>query len=109
MQQRLRKLKIKCLPKKLVEHIEVNVEHLELGKSVKVRELKIEEMEILTTEGTPIASVHIPRAAKSAAALAEEEAAALALAEAEEGEEGAEGAPTEGGDAPAAKEEASEG
>ena len=53
VQQRLRKLKIKCLPKKLVEHIEVNVEHLELGKSVKVRELNLEEMEILTSLGTP--------------------------------------------------------
>ncbi len=92
VQQRLRKLKIKCLPKKLVEHIEVSVEHLALGKSVKVSELDLEEMEILTPAGTPMASVHIPRAAKSALA-AEEEAA--------EGEEGVEGEEGEGGEAPA--------
>ena len=62
--QRIKKIKAKLLPKNLVEHITVQIEHLTLGKSVRVSELKIEGIEFLNPPNIPIVSVLIPRAAK---------------------------------------------
>jgi large subunit ribosomal protein L25 len=73
-----RKLGVKVLPEALLEKVVVNVEDLDIGKSIKVRDLNLGDMEILTSPGIPLASVEIPRSAK----VAEEEE--------EEGEEGAE-------------------
>jgi len=58
----LRKLKVKGLVKDLPEAIEVNIDKLELGKSIKVKEAKVEGIEILNPASIPIASVEIPRA-----------------------------------------------
>ncbi len=87
----IRRLKVKALPEDLKEYIEVDVTHLAVGKSVKVRELDLGNIEVLTTESSPIASVDIPRALKSKLGLEEEEVEGV------EGEEGAEAA--EGGEA----------
>jgi large subunit ribosomal protein L25 len=62
--QRIKKIKAKLLPKNLVEHITVQIEHLTLGKSVRVSELKIDGIEFLNPANIPIVSVLIPRAAK---------------------------------------------
>lgn len=93
LRHKVRKLKVKTIPKYLVDNIEVNVENLAKGQSIKVEDLDLEGMEVLTSPYIPIATVAIPRAV----ALPED----VLPAEATEGEEGegAEAAEGEGGEA----------
>jgi large subunit ribosomal protein L25 len=62
----LRNLIVKTTPENLITDIEVDITHLTLGKSVKVRDLKT-VLEIMNPLGNPIAQVIIPRAMRSAA------------------------------------------
>jgi large subunit ribosomal protein L25 len=72
LMQKIRKLKIKTTPDKLSSSIEVDVEHLMLGKSIRIREIKVAEgMEIMNSGGIPLASVEIPRALRSTEAQEE--------------------------------------
>jgi large subunit ribosomal protein L25 len=65
--QKLRVVKVKTTPEKLVDQVFVDVSGVELGQSVKVKDIKLgEDMELLTSPGIPIASVEIPRALRSA-------------------------------------------
>jgi large subunit ribosomal protein L25 len=77
------------------ESIELDISEITLGQTIKVREVEIDNFEILNSPQVSIASVSIPRAAKLGDEEEEEEL--------EEGEEGAE----EGGES-AAKEEGEE-
>ena len=79
----MRKVKVKSLPKNLVDKVYVDISELELGNSVRVRDIEFPDgMEVMTTTATPVAIVEVPRALKSAAA-AEAKAAEGATAEAE--------------------------
>jgi large subunit ribosomal protein L25 len=79
-----RELEVECLPTDIPEKIVVDVSELELGKHVRVSELKVpDKVKILTDPGLVVAHVVTPRA--------EEEIAPAAAAE---------GAPAEG-EAPA--------
>ncbi len=81
----LRKVSIAALPKDLPEIINIDIENLELGKSIKVRDLKFDEnLETLNPPNTLVCDVKMTRVAKS---MAEEE---LEEGEGEEGEEGTE-------------------
>jgi len=72
--QKIRKLNIKTTPDKLSPAIEVNVDHLTLGKSIRIREVQVQEgIEIMNSGGIPIASVEVPRALRSADAAVEAE------------------------------------
>lgn len=85
LDQKMKRLKIKTLPKDLVEHIEINVETLELGKSIRVADVKIANVEVLNPPYMPIAASYIPRVveeAPPAAAVPAEGEAAAAPAEA---------------------------
>ena len=87
--QKLRTVKVKTTPEKLVGELTVDISELNLGQSVRVRDIELGEgMEMMTTPGIPIATVETPRAMRSAEAAAEAE-----------GGDAAEGA--EGGDAEA--------
>ena len=87
----LRKLIVKTTPEKLITDIEVDISHLTLGKSVKVRDLKT-DLEIMNPLGNPIAQVIIPRAMRSAAS----KTASVSLVDDEEtSEEGGEEAAAE--------------
>ena len=86
LELKLRKLTVKMKPEDLITDIEVDITHLTLGKSVKVRDLKT-DLEILNPLGIPIAQVIIPRAMRSAASKGADESTP---AEDGEGEEGAE-------------------
>ena len=81
----MRKVKVKSLPENLVDRVFVDISELELGNSVRVRDIDFPEgMEVMTTTATPVAIVEVPRALKSAAAAeakAAEGAAAAAPAE----------------------------
>ncbi len=83
---RMKKMKVKLYPKDLVEHITVKVDHLDLGKSVRVSELNIPGIEFLNAPNIPIVSVLIPRVEKEAAPAAATTTAAAATTEAAAGE-----------------------
>lgn len=62
--QRIKKLRVKTTPEKLVERIQINIGDIELGKSIRVSDLKLDGMEILNPTHFPVVSVLIPRAIK---------------------------------------------
>jgi len=71
LQQNLRRIKIKTTPENLVNQLTVNIESLELGSAVRVRDIDaIEGIEIMNPGATPVAIVEVPRALKSMAAEA---------------------------------------
>ena len=66
----LRKLKVKALAEKLPQELVVNVENLELGKSIQVGDLNFEGLELLTPKNAVVCRVQLTRAARGAAAAA---------------------------------------
>ena len=92
----LRTVGVKCKPEDLVDCLYVNIDDLELGQSVRVRDIEITEgIELMVDGATPVAKVEVPRALKSE----DEEAAEEALAEGEvegEGEASGEGDDAQG-------------
>lgn len=78
----MRKVKVKTTPESLVDRVFVDISKLELGGSVRVRDIDFPEgIEVMTSTATPVAIVEVPRALKSAAA-AEAKAAGGAKAKA---------------------------
>lgn len=66
LMQKVRKITVKTTPDKLSNVIELNVEELTLGKSIRVRDVKVQEgVEILNAGSIPLASIEIPRALRS--------------------------------------------
>ena len=86
-----RTLSVVALPKDMPSHIDVDISNLNFHHSVKVKDVKEENIEIQDTKIASIAVVEIPRALKAAAA----EAAGA------EGEVAEVGEVAEGGEAPA--------
>lgn len=75
LQQKVRKVKVKTTPESLVNALIIDVSELEMGKSLRVRDIQLADgIEIMSNGATPVASVEIPRALKSAQ-MQEEEAA----------------------------------
>ncbi len=75
--QKMRKIKIKTVPEKMVDQLTVDISSLELGDSVRVRDVEIPEgIEIMNPMANPIASVEIPRALRSAKTAEAKEAKA---------------------------------
>ena len=66
----LRRLKVKALAKDLPDTIEINVTKLGIGQSIKVADLKMENVEFLDTKSNVVVAVTITRAARSAAGAA---------------------------------------
>lgn len=64
--QKLRKLKVNALPKNMPQEVEVSIEPLEVGKSVRVRDLKPTEYAITNVPEDTIVSVIMSRALKQA-------------------------------------------
>ncbi|MFD2162410.1 50S ribosomal protein L25/general stress protein Ctc [Paradesertivirga mongoliensis] len=64
--QKLRKLRVKALTKDMPQYVEVSIEPLEVGKSVRVRDLKFEKFEITNTPEDTIVSVTTSRALRQA-------------------------------------------
>jgi large subunit ribosomal protein L25 len=64
--QKLRKLRIKALPKDHLDAIEVSIEGLEVGKSVKVAEIKLDNLTITNAVEDTIVSVTTSRALRQA-------------------------------------------
>jgi len=56
------KLEIKALPKDIPDYIDVDVTNLDLGKSVRVEDIKSDNYVILNKATMPLASIEVPRA-----------------------------------------------
>ncbi len=67
-----RKLRVKGEIEKMPEFIEVDISKLEIGQSVKVRDIDIEGLKVVDTPNAVIVQVKMARGAKAAAAAAEE-------------------------------------
>jgi large subunit ribosomal protein L25 len=62
----MRKLKIKALAEYLPDTIDIDVTNLDLGQSIKVGNLKLENIELLDSNSNIIVTVSMTRAARSA-------------------------------------------
>ena len=100
-----REVKVSCLPGNLPDHIDVDVAGLDIGDSIKVRELTIPAgITILDLPDSAVAAVAVIKIAKVEEPVAEE-----VVTEEGAAAEGAEGAPpAEGTAAPAEKAEKAE-
>ncbi len=67
---KMKSLKVKVLPKYLKEHIDVNIDKLELNENVRVEDVVMDNMEILNSPRIPIASVTLTRQLKQDEAAA---------------------------------------
>jgi large subunit ribosomal protein L25 len=77
----MKALKVKAFPKYLKEHIDVNIDKLELNENVRVEDVKMENMEVLNSPRIPIASVTMTRQLKQdEAAVPKADAAAASPA-----------------------------
>lgn len=97
LQSNMQKVKIKTTPEKMVGVLQLDISKLELGQAIRVRDIdNIEGVQIMSSPATPVATVEIPRALRSATAAeledekADEETAAAASAASAEAE-GSEG------------------
>lgn len=66
--EKLRKTTVVAYPKDMPEHVEVDISSLELGKSLKVRDLVPGDYQILNAPSVPVVLVEVPRALRSKAA-----------------------------------------
>jgi len=64
--QKLRKLRIKALPKDHLDNIDVSIEGLEVGKSVRVGDLKFDKLTITNAKEDTILSITTSRALRQA-------------------------------------------
>jgi large subunit ribosomal protein L25 len=67
---KIKALKVKTYPKYLKEHIDVNIDNLELNGNVRVEDVQVENYEIMNSPRIPIASVTLTRELKQEEAAA---------------------------------------
>lgn len=81
--QRVRKLSVRAFPKDLIDKVAVDITNLDVNKTIRVGDVKIENVEVLGSKSIPITTVVSPRALKAAAdaaAAADAKAAPVAAA-----------------------------
>jgi len=67
---KIKSLKVKALPKNLIETIPVDITNLDLNGNIRVEDVKLEGIEILNSPRIPIASVVLTRQLKQEEATA---------------------------------------
>jgi large subunit ribosomal protein L25 len=67
----MRKLALKGLVSEIPAHLIVDVTNLEVGQSLKVRDLSFKGLELLDSKNSVVATIKITRAAKAAADAAQ--------------------------------------
>ena len=67
LQLKIKKLSVSGLIADLPEFIEVSIDELEIGKSVKVKDIQVDKLQLLDSENNSIVSCVVTRAARSAA------------------------------------------
>ena len=60
--QKVRKLKLKGPADRIPDYVDVNVDDLDMGRTIKVNAVQLEGVEILENPSNPIVSIEIPRA-----------------------------------------------
>lgn len=85
VQHLVHKVQVECLPKDLPEHILVEIDDLNIGESIRVGDINLENVRILDNESTILVSIVQPRVSKDDAATEGTEAAAAGADEASEG------------------------
>ncbi|MEM9737600.1 MAG: 50S ribosomal protein L25 [Bacteroidota bacterium] len=63
--RKMRKVRVEADMQAIPETIEVDIAHLDLGQSVRVREIVAQDFTILSPLGSPIAIIEIPRSMRS--------------------------------------------
>ena len=104
LQHDMNEFHIKCLPGDIPLHLEVNVENIDIGKGIHVRDLKYDKIAILNPQNESVCTVVIPKALESVLAEATAAPTEPELVGGKGKEEGAEGEGKEG--APKAAKEA---
>src|SRR5215831_7603642 len=61
---KMKALKVKTYPKYLKEHIDVNIDNLELNGNVRVEDVQVEHYEVMNSPRIPVASVTLTRELK---------------------------------------------
>lgn len=69
-----KKLRVRCLPVNLPDNIEVAIDNLEIGKSIKIGDIKVNNITLVDSPNNPVVSVKVTRA------VVEEEKAATPAA-----------------------------
>src|SRR5690606_26764843 len=70
--QLVRRIKVKATPEDMVDEVVADISGLELGQSIRVRDIKSNEgIEIMNSPSIPVGMIEIPRALRSAAAAAD--------------------------------------
>ncbi len=92
---------IKCLPGHIPPHLDVNVENLDLGQAIHVRDLKYDNITLLNPASESVCTVVIPKAleavlAEAAAVTAEPEVVGAKEKEEAKAEEGKKEVPAKG-------------
>lgn len=59
---RVRKLRVRGLAENIPDYIDVNVAQLDLGKSIRVGQIPVKDIELLESASNPVATIEIPRA-----------------------------------------------
>lgn len=68
----LRRVLVKTKPEQLVDELKVDISGLDLGQSIRIRDIKLESgIEILMSPSVPVAMIEIPRALRSATTTAD--------------------------------------
>jgi len=62
---KLRRIKVKGIPQDLPDSVEINVDDLALGDTIKVSDAGISNLHVITSQSSGVASVEIPRALRS--------------------------------------------
>ncbi len=72
--QTVRTLKVKTSPDRLVDELTVDISSLDLGQSIRVRDVHVPEgIQLVANGAIPVAMIEIPRALRSAATAAAKE------------------------------------
>ncbi|MBN2743551.1 large subunit ribosomal protein L25 [Breznakibacter xylanolyticus] len=66
LQLELRKLRVKALPKDMPDNLEIKIDSLGLGKTIQVKELAFDNIEILNAKNAVVVAVKLTRAARAA-------------------------------------------
>jgi large subunit ribosomal protein L25 len=78
LSQPLRKLRVKGLPSALPEHLELDINAVEVGDSIRVRDLKFDGLTVLERPSDVVVAVKMPKKVEEAATAAPAAGAAAA-------------------------------
>ncbi|MEX0601858.1 MAG: 50S ribosomal protein L25 [Bacteroidota bacterium] len=97
LQHVIHKLRVSCLPKYIPDHVELDIEHLEINRSIHVRDITIPDVQIIENENSTIVAVVPPTILKEptpeVAAVEAAPAEPEVIGKGKKPEEGAEEAP----------------